>query len=238
MAESRKILVIAPHPDDESIGCGGTLCCHAARGDRVAAVFLTSGELGLEHLQRDEAWRVREGEAEAASEVLGLADLTFLRCPDWFVGERVDEVAALLRPVLVREAPQSIYLPHDCEWHPDHRAALDVIRAACRDSGIPAPDLWTYEVWTPLCDYDQVNDITAVMTRKLRAVRCYRSQLAGFRYDRAVRGLNQYRGALAAQCRYAEVFRYAELQKSGGRGQEAGIRGQHHERAPVGEHRH
>ena len=211
MAESRNILVIAPHPDDESIGCGGTLCRHTARGDRVAAVFLTSGELGLEHLPREEAWRVREKEAETAAEVLGLADLTFLRRPDWYVGEGVDEAAALLRPVLAREAPQFIYLPHDREWHPDHRAALAVVRAACRDSGIPAPDLLTYEVWNPLSEHDQVTDITPVMSRKLRAVRCYRSQLAGFQYDRAVRGLNEYRGALAAQCRYAEVFRYAAL---------------------------
>ena len=109
MAESRNILVIAPHPDDESIGCGGTLCRHTARGDRVVAVFLTSGELGLEHLPREEAWRVREGEAEAAAEVLGLADLIFLRCPDWFVGEGVDEAAALLRPILTRGP--AVHLP-------------------------------------------------------------------------------------------------------------------------------
>jgi LmbE family N-acetylglucosaminyl deacetylase len=204
-------MVIAPHPDDESIGCGGTLCLHTLRGDRVAAVFLTSGELGLKHLPREEAWRVREGEAETAAEVLGLADLTFLRRPDWSVGEGVDEAADLLRPILAREAPQYIYLPHDREWHPDHRAALAVVRAALRDSGIPAPALRTYEIWTPLSEHDDVKDITSVMARKLRAVRCYRSQLAGFRYDRAVRGLNQYRGALAARCRYAEVFRYAAL---------------------------
>jgi LmbE family N-acetylglucosaminyl deacetylase len=127
------------------------------------------------------------------------------------VGEGVDEAAALLRPILAREAPQSIYLPHVREWHPDHRAALPVVRAALRASGLPAPDLLTYEVWTPLSEFDQVTDITPVMARKLRAVRCYRSQLAEFHYDRAVRGLNQYRGALAAQCRYAEVFRYAAL---------------------------
>jgi hypothetical protein len=56
-----------------------------------------------------------------------------------------------------------------------------------------------------------LKDITPVMARKLRAARCYRSQLAGLHYDRAVRGLNQYRGALAARRRYAEVFRYAAL---------------------------
>jgi LmbE family N-acetylglucosaminyl deacetylase len=226
MTESRNILVIAPHPDDESIGCGGTLCGHTARGDRVAVVFLTSGELGLEHLPREEAWLVREQEAEAAAEVLRLADLSFLRCPDWYVGEGVDEAADLLRPILAREAPQSIYLPHDREWHPDHRAALGIVRTACRDSGIPAPDLLTYEVWTPLSEFDEVKDITPVMARKLRAVRCYRSQLAGFQYDRAVRGLNQYRGVLAAQCRYAEVFRYADLAEPGVRSQESGVMGQ------------
>jgi hypothetical protein len=52
-------------------------------------------------------------------------------------------------------------------------------------------------------------DISRFMRRKLRAVRCYQSQLEEFRYDRAVRGLNQYRGCLAARCRYAEVFQYA-----------------------------
>lgn len=214
MSGARNILVIAPHPDDESIGCGGTLCRHTARGERVTAVFLTSGELGLEHLPREEAWRVREGEAEAAAGILGLADLVFLRRPDWFVGEGVDDAAALLRPILAREAPQAIYLPHRREWHPDHQAAFAVVGSALRDSGIPVPDLLAYEVWTPLSEYDQVKDITPVMAQKLRAVRCYRSQLAGFQYDWAVRGLNQYRGALAARCRYAEVFQYAVLEES------------------------
>jgi N-acetylglucosamine malate deacetylase 1 len=203
------VLVVAPHPDDEAIGCGGVLCLHTARGDRVTAVFLTSGELGLKHLPPDEARRVREAEADAAAEVLGLSGVTFLRRPDWFVGEQVEEVASGLRPVLERERPQLLYVPHAWDDHPDHRAALPVLRAALRSG--PAPVVLTYEVWAPLSDYDRVEDITAVMRRKLQAVRCYNSQLGHFRYDRAVRGLNQYRGALAARCRYAEVFQHQDF---------------------------
>jgi len=200
------VLVVAPHPDDETIGCGGAVCLHANHGDRVFVAFLTSGELGLEHLPREEAWRIREAEAEAAAAVLGLAQLSFLRQPDWFVGENIEATARALCDILRREEPQIIYTPHVQEWHPDHQAALPVVRRAMSGFDIPTAELLTYEVWTPLCRYDRVFDITAVMARKLRAVRCYRSQLEVFRYDRAVKGLNQYRGCLAARCRYAEVF--------------------------------
>jgi LmbE family N-acetylglucosaminyl deacetylase len=199
------VLVVAPHPDDEAIGCGGALCLHTGRGDRAVAVFLTSGELGLKHLPPEEAWRVREAEAEAAGEVLGLAQLIFLRCPDWYVGDATVEAAARLRVIIERETPDAIYLPHGEEWHPDHRAALPIVTRALRNTGIK-PTLFAYEVWTPLREYDHVEDISAVMERKRRAVRRYRSQLSGFRYDRAAQGLAQYRGALAGHCMYAEVF--------------------------------
>jgi len=201
------VLVIGPHPDDEAIGCGGTIGLHVARGDRVVVVFLSSGELGLRHLPRKRAWRQRETEAQAAAEVLGTADLTFLQHRDWFVSESVDETAMALRPIVHRESPGLIYLPHSGEWHPDHRASLSVVRRALQGADCAPPTLRCYEFWTPLTEYDHVEDITETMARKLRAIRCYRSQLAQYRYDRAVRGLNQYRGITAAKCRFAEVFK-------------------------------
>lgn len=103
MSECRNILVIAPHPDDEAIGCGGSICLHTSRGDRVAAAFLTSGELGLKHLPREKAWSVREEEARAAADVFGLRRLHFLRQPDWFVGKSIEETVAALCPVLEEE---------------------------------------------------------------------------------------------------------------------------------------
>jgi N-acetylglucosamine malate deacetylase 1 len=201
-----KVLVLAPHPDDESIGCGGTICLHASQGHRVTVAFLTSGELGLKHLARDDAWRIREREAELAAGVLNVSSLAFLRLPDWYLGEHVDDAAVSLRTVMEGETPDLVYAPHGGEWHPDHRAALHVLRDALAKTELSTPMIRTYEVWTPLAEHTHVEDVSAVMSRKMRAVRCYESQLRGFRYDRAVRGLNSYRGELAARTRYAEVF--------------------------------
>jgi len=200
------ILVIAPHPDDETIGCGGTLCIHADRGDDVSVVFLTSGELGLKHLPPGEARAIREAEARKAARILKVRDLFFLRCSDWTLANEIPKAARLLRPLLKRLKPNLIFLPHPQDAHPDHQAALPIIRAAFKNGGFRPATLRFYEVWTPLSHYDFVQDISPTMARKLRALRAHRSQLREFDYIQAVTGLNQYRGALAAKCKFAEVF--------------------------------
>ncbi len=200
------VLVIAPHPDDETLGCGGTLIRHVQRGDRVSAMFLTSGELGLKQMPHEEAWRVRESEAQDAAQVLGLADVHFLRCSDWFLSDHIEDTASLLRPLLARLQPALIYVPHLLEWHPDHKAALPVLTMALAPPYAPSPSIRTYEVWTPMPEFDHVEDITGSMEQKLRAVRCYASQLTELHYDRAIEGLNAYRGEMAARRPYAEVF--------------------------------
>lgn len=208
------VLVLAPHPDDETIGCGGALCKHADAGERVVAVFLTSGELGLKTLPRDEAWKIRENEARKAAKILGLKEVKFLHGPDWSVADESKRLAKELRGILRSECPELIYLPHPHEWHPDHKAALRILRAAFHRSGLKVPALRGYEVWTPLAEHDHVEDITAVMSRKLRALRAHRSQLGEFDYLRAVRGLNEYRGALTAKARFAEVFQSLNLKRA------------------------
>jgi LmbE family N-acetylglucosaminyl deacetylase len=200
------VVVIAPHPDDEAIGCGGSVLFHSAKGDRVVVVFLTSGELGLQSLPREAAWKTREAEATTAGHILGVSEIKFLRQPDWYVGDHISSAASVLRPIFALEQPELIYLPHKAEWHPDHRAALPVVHEALRDLPELKPALLMYEVWTPLGEFQDVRDITPHMAKKLKAIRVYRSQLGAFRYDKAIRGLNQYRGIISAKCRYAEVF--------------------------------
>ena len=200
------ILVIAPHPDDECIGCGGAICRHGQRGDRVHVVFLTSGELGLKELPREQAWNIREQEAREAAKILQLASVEFLRCPDWTLSDAILLASERLAPVLRRLAPELIYLPHPQEWHPDHKVALPVVTQALAANGSAAPRLLGYEVWTPLTEYQHVENISDVMDTKLKALGEHRSQLSQLEYVRAVRGLNEFRGAMAGRCRYAEVF--------------------------------
>ena len=195
------ILCIAPHPDDEAIGCGGALRLHADRGDRVTTVFLTSGELGLDHLPREEAHRIRETEAAAAAEILGTARIEFLRLPDWFTGEHITDAASQIAGIIAAERPDRIYLPHPDESHPDHRAALPIIRATGYSG-----EIYAYEIWTPLPRAEEIEDITPAIRAKLRAIRCYHSQLATYRYDHAAAAIARYRGILHSRTRYAEAF--------------------------------
>jgi N-acetylglucosamine malate deacetylase 1 len=199
-------VVIAPHPDDESIGCGGAICRHSDAGDRVTAVFLTSGELGLKHVPREAAWETREAEAKAAGKILGIADIHFLRQPDWMLAEVIGPAAKALAEILASENPQLIYVPHPREWHPDHKAAGDILKQSLGMCALSVPEIRGYEVWTPLSEYSVVIDISAAMPRKLQAIRCHVSQLADFDYAHAAQSLNAYRGVLAARAPFAEVF--------------------------------
>ena len=198
------ILVIAPHPDDEAIGCGGAICRHADAGERVVTVFLTSGELGLKHVPREVAWEIREAEARSAAKILGIADTHFLRQPDWTLHEAVGPASTALAAILARENPELVYVPHPHEWHPDHKAAGVILTLAM--NGIARPEIRGYEIWTPLSEFDVVTDITVVMSRKLQAIRCHVSQVTEIDYAHAAEGLNAFRGVIAARVRFAEVF--------------------------------
>ncbi len=206
-----KILVLAPHPDDESIGCGGTLCLHAQLGDPVTAVYLTSGETGLKHFSRDEAWRIREAEAHAAAEILGIKTLHFLHGTDWSLSQEVSKTAAALRPILEKEAPEIAYLPHAGEWHPDHKVSMTILQEAITSFGLARLRVRCYEIWTPLSQFNHLENIDAFMARKILAIRAHRSQSEQLAYDEAIQGLNRYRGAISMKCRYAEVFQESVL---------------------------
>jgi len=199
------VLVVSPHPDDESIGCGGAIATHVAAGDQVMVLWLTSGEAGAGEDDPARARAVREAESLAAAAVLGVAGRMFLGLPDGALETAVPAAAEAISGMIDDHHPEIVYAPHVLENHPDHVAAFHAARdgiAASKTGSI----LYCYEVWTALTWFDVVLPIDDQIGRKLEAVACYRSQLERFHFDRAVEGLAAYRGALAGGCGYAEVF--------------------------------
>ena len=202
-----RVLVLSPHPDDETIGCGGTLCSHVAGGDEVRVVFLTSGELGGHGARSEETGRRREGEAAAAARILGVRQLEFWRGPDGHL-RAGEPVIRRLTGLLRQWRPQSVYTTHPGEMHPDHRAAPRLLSRALAAARLSRPDVWLFEIWTPLARMDRIVDITPWIETKLRALRAYESQCSVLRFDEAVAGLNRYRGEMHSWPGgdYAEVF--------------------------------
>ena len=192
------VLVLAAHPDDEALGCGGAVLAQVADDDRVGVVFLTSGELGLASYPVDEARRVREAEAAAAAAVLGFASVDFLRLADGALGDDLSALRKALAPFV--DGVDLVYAPHPEEEHADHAA---VGRAVAEIAKI---DVLGYEIWTPIASPGFVVDISDLMDRKLEAIRCYKCQLEYWPYDRAIEGLNAYRGAMLQGVDYAEAF--------------------------------
>jgi LmbE family N-acetylglucosaminyl deacetylase len=203
-----KVMVLAPHMDDEVIGCGGTIARHVAADSEVAVIFLTDGRHG--GLQQPNVVNVRKAEARRAAQVLGIPSLTFLDAEDTRLG-RDKLVADRLRDILERERPEIVYLPFLLEQHPDHRAANDVLLAATAGSALRF-ECRAYEVWTPLFPNCLVK-IDDTIHLKRQALECYQSQIAQMDYLHACIGLNAYRamGLGSHAARFAEAFHTLQL---------------------------
>lgn len=200
------VAVLAPHPDDEVLGCGGTIQKHLAAGERVRVVLLTSGERTASFTGRAAApsRNQREAEALAAAADLGLAatDLEFLRLPDGGVGPGG---AAMLRDALRRSGADLVYAPNPIDAHRDHVATTRLLGEVLAE--LPTlRRVALYEVWTPVHP-NTVVDVTAQLATSLRAIGRYASATAVVDYVHTLRGLAAYRSGHGLHGRgYAEAF--------------------------------
>jgi len=209
-----KILAISPHPDDEAIGCGGAIIQHIQDGDYVQVIFLTSGEQGGHGKSMHDTRMIREEEAKIAAQVLQISSLEFWREPDGKL-EPTDQNIARLSEIIETMTPDIIYVPHEQEEHPDHRAAALIVRQSIMDMKnlTRKPIVWMYEIWTPLQNMDHIIDISLNVEVKKNAILAYKSQCDVLQFDQAILGLNRYRGEMHSWPggNYAEVFRRMKI---------------------------
>lgn len=205
----KHVLVLAPHPDDESIGCGGTLRLHANEGHFIHLVVLTSGEKGGHGRDPATTRDLREAEARQAANVLGIQRIDFWREPDGAL-RAGPQLAERLAAVLRESAPDYIYLPHEEDGHPDHHATVQLLRLAwpLALAAERQPEVRCYEVWTPIQRMAAIVDISPCVESKRAAIRAHASQCEVLDFEAAALGLNRYRGEMHSWPGgdYAEVF--------------------------------
>lgn len=211
-----RIMVFAPHPDDDVLGCGGSILKHRKKGRQVKVVYLTSGEAGSPAFYSNGLNTVREEEAAQALHLLEVADPVFLGLPDGGIEVDTPNLNAVVM-LLRRERPDMVYLPHARDVHRDHLKTHELVLEACRRAAGPwhpqcGEHAWevawilAYEVWAPLGEVNMVEDITPFIDIKIAAMRRHKSQLEHIAYDEGIRGLNRFRGISSGRGEYCECF--------------------------------
>jgi LmbE family N-acetylglucosaminyl deacetylase len=211
----QRVVVLAAHPDDESLGCSGTIALLADAGATVTIVIASDGEstIGSPHAAHETA-RLRRSEAERSAAILG-ASARFLGLPDGQLPASVAALSIAVRDAVGEHDAQAVLLPWFLDGHPDHRAVSDafVSVAGQLPAGIEA---WGYETWTPLPP-NRVVDITTVIDRKQASLAAHATAHLAFDVDAGL-GLARWRSLHGLLGRgYAEAFlaagahEYAEL---------------------------
>jgi LmbE family N-acetylglucosaminyl deacetylase len=208
-----RVLCVAPHPDDEVLGCGGLLTAWAEAGARVHTLILTCGQQGADPAEAGfdaELPARRRQESIAAAAVLGTAEPLFLEFEDRAL--RCDHaLVAALSQAIAQHQPQALLLPSLSEPHPDHQATALAGLAAASQAGPSLHTVLFYECGAPL-HANAHFPIDAVAERKWRALQCFTSQLGVEDYEAHARAMATLRAfGLRPPCQQAESFFRVDL---------------------------
>jgi LmbE family N-acetylglucosaminyl deacetylase len=200
-----RVVVVAPHPDDEVLACGGAIALHRMQGDEVLVLVVFDGALGAGGAGR------REAECRAAARELLEPRLEFWRLPEGHAPSDHDHEHAVRRlaSLFAEFEPELVYAPWEGDDHPDHRVVARVVRDAVashsKREGVRCT-LLGCEVWSDLAP-DLVLDTSAAHEHKLRALACHESQLADGALEAACRARMERRArAFGGRALSAEAF--------------------------------
>ncbi len=202
------MLVLAPHPDDEAIGCGGALLKHFKNEDQVKILYLTDGSLGFKDgfkpstAEKKQMAIAREEEAKKLQN-FGQADQVFLRYPDSRLS-LTNSLINYLTQELKSFHPDVIYTPYLLDTLNDHNIT-SVALGICLEKAEVDSEVWQYEVWSPgFCNtYLNIDD---VQSKKMELIKIYKSQLKSRDFTKAAEGLSAYRAMIFGKSKYAEAY--------------------------------
>ena len=193
------VLILAPHADDEILGCGGTMARYIAAGADVHVAILTNAALGLPEVYTPSDVSVIRDEARRAHEFLGVTATHFYDFP----APKLDvtpsaEVASTLRQLIEEVRPESVFVPHIGDAHQDHRVIHIASLIATRPVGTHVvSNVYAYEVlseteWGTATNPFVPNhyiDITSYIDHKLDAFACFQTQVKEPPHPRSLEGI-------------------------------------------------
>lgn len=195
-----KILIVAPHPDDESIGMGGFLSLY---GPQCDVLLVTDGREGHKGTVEDidEFVLKRKMEIESACRIANVHDLFCLN---------IEDRMALKNRNKIRNFDISkytcVFVPNRNETHVDHCVLYSIFRRKLTRK----QKLFEYEVWTPMSKANMYLDISEVVAKKKKMISQHKSQLIDCNYIDKILALNFYRG-MYYHCDYAEAYNECNL---------------------------
>lgn len=207
--DAGRFLVLSAHPDDEIIGCGGTLARLVDLGKWVGVVQMTDGggSAALRDAPEPTRRTVRLDEARRVGALMRFNHLELLALPDG--GLRPDPaVVERLAELFVQLAPEVVFTPFLNDPHPDHVGANRILARALDDPRLTPNHLLVlgYETWS-LVPANVFSDVTEWFSRKIEALAQYRTALKVVDYVAYCRALGRWHHRALAQGRgYAEVF--------------------------------
>ncbi len=213
----RNILVIAPHMDDEALGCGGAILKHKSAKDKVRVIFIAHRVYN--HRFDKNKNIVEKQHALKAKLCLGYDEVIFLNLNDERLDASVQDIIIPLEKHVAKIKPDIVYLPLRGDNNQDHRAVFDAARVVLRPMATPfIKEIYMYEIPSsteqspPLLENtffpNYFVDISKYIDRKIKAYRCYKTEKRTYPHPRseiALRILSKRRG-VEIGFKYAEAF--------------------------------
>ncbi|MBE0351606.1 PIG-L deacetylase family protein [Pseudoalteromonas lipolytica] len=197
MIQNNQVLIIAAHPDDEALGCAGTIAKHIAEGDIVSILFMTNGVSSRGGFDKNDEI-VRASAMEKAISTLGVKNSQFFNFPD----NQMDSVPLLeivkaIETAIIQYKPSIIYTHFAYDLNIDHQLTHQAVMTACRPvKGCSVKKILSFEIlssteWKSTCHPDfkaqYIVDITKFWNKKLQALDCYQEELRNFPHSRSLR---------------------------------------------------
>ena len=220
----KTILVIAAHPDDEVLGCGGSIAKWTAAGHLVHVLILAEGATSRSSIRdrkvKGEELSILQKSANSSGKILGVSSVKLLDFPDNRMDslDRLDVIKAVEKEI-ERLKPHTVVTHHCGDVNIDHRITQEAVVTACRPQPghsvrlILAFEIMSSTEWQPpgsnfVFQPNWFEDVVKTMHLKIEALDCYKSEMRVWPHPRSVKSIKnlaQYRGSMIG-CEFAESF--------------------------------